>query len=224
MARDPNDDRGAADTRLAASVRASTRLRDGRDYDTRRREVLRGAAEVFYQHGFARGTLTEIAGRVGITQPGIYHYVSSKDDLLIEIMWQVARDLSGALERALATATDPVERLRALVTELTGAIIDNRQTFAVYWKELYTIPDEVRMELRRDERTFVDGVESLVVAAQQAGALPPEQPSWVLAEGILGMLSWVYQWYRPDGPLDATGIATAFNRLLGLADAPGAPR
>lgn len=195
------------------------RSRNGRGYDDRLRGILDGAADVFYERGFQQGTLTEIAERVGLTQPALYHYVRSKDQLLQHIMRQVANDLTGALERALVVDGTATARLRAIIDEVTAAIITNRKTFAVYWQELKSLPEELREAIRSDERAFVDGIAAVVSGAQEEGTLPADQPTWVLTEAILGMVCWLYQWYSPKGPLSGEEIAFAFSRLLGLAPA-----
>ena len=192
----------------------------GRDFDDRLRAILDGAADVFYHRGFQQGTLTEIADRVGLTQPALYHYVDSKDQLLQRIMNQVASDLTGALASALSEEGTATERLRRIIQQVANAIIENQQTFAVYWQELKSLPQDLHDRIREDERGFVDGVAAVVAGAQKEGSLPPDQPTWVLTEGILGMVCWIYQWYSPQGPTTGDEIAFSFCRMLGLAGTP----
>lgn len=132
-------------------------------------------------------------------------------------MKQVADDLTAALAEALEQDGSATEQLQAIVHRITAAIIRNRKTFAVYWQELKSLPLELRERIRADERRFVDGIKSVVEGAQLEGTLPAEQPSWVLTEGILGMVCWVYQWYSPQGPLNGEEISFAFTRLLGIS-------
>ncbi|GAB3348503.1 TetR family transcriptional regulator [Modestobacter lapidis] len=204
---------------MPRAQKAVRRQRNGRDYDDRFRGILDVAAEVFYIRGFPQGTLTEIADRVGLTQPALYHYVKSKDELLALIVNQVATDLSAAADQALTEGDTGAEKLQALIHRVTASIVANRKTFTVYWQELKSLPDEIRIAIRADERQFVNQILGVVEEAQQEGALPADQPAWVLTEAILGMVCWVYQWYSPDGPMSEDQIAFAFIRLLGLAPA-----
>lgn len=204
---------------MARAEKTVRRYRNGRDYDDRFRGILDVAAEVFYARGFRQGTLTEIADRVGLTQPAVYHYVKSKDELLVLIVNQVATDLSAAADQALTEGDTGAEKLQAIIRRVTAAIVANRKTFTVYWQELKSLPDEIRVAIRADERRFVNVILTVVEQAQEEGALPADQPAWVLTEAILGMVCWVYQWYSPDGPLSEDQIAFAFTRLLGLAPA-----
>jgi TetR/AcrR family transcriptional regulator, cholesterol catabolism regulator len=195
----------------------------GSEWGRRRREILDAAAEVFFLRGFDRGTTKEVAARVGLTQPAIYHYVGSKQDLIVEIARQVDGDFSTAIDSALAASSDPVEQLRSVVYAFTDALSRNRLSFALYWKEYRAIPPDVAKSVAAHQRNFIGQVSDLVAKAQKRGALPAAQPTEIVTQGILGMLSWVYWWYRPDGPYRPDDIARGFLALIGLPEASEAP-
>src|SRR3990172_1947871 len=50
--------------------------------DERRTQILRTALRLFAEHGIEGVGLRQIAQRVGIAQPALYHYFSSKDALV----------------------------------------------------------------------------------------------------------------------------------------------
>lgn len=53
---------------------------------TRREEVLEAALELVASHGVAGASLRRLAKKLGISQPSLYHYFSSKDELLSQIL------------------------------------------------------------------------------------------------------------------------------------------
>jgi AcrR family transcriptional regulator len=206
------------------STRAETSARPtdpDSEWARRRHEILEAAAEVFFHRGFDRGTTKEIAARVGLTQPAIYHYVGGKHDLITEIARQVDVEFTTMLDQALAGTSDPSEQLRRVVYGFTDALARNQLSFALYWKEYRSIPPEVAKPVAIHQRAFVDRVTKVVAACQDIGALPPDQPTEIVTQGILGMLSWTYWWYSPDGPHTQADIARGFLAVLGFAgDAP----
>ncbi|WP_219415075.1 TetR/AcrR family transcriptional regulator [Pseudonocardia nigra] len=56
----------------------------------RREQILRTALEVFSEGGYHRSSLKEIARRVGVTEPTLFHYFGSKEALLAAVL--AARD------------------------------------------------------------------------------------------------------------------------------------
>jgi AcrR family transcriptional regulator len=187
------------------------------DWDRKRRAILDGAAEVFFERGFDRGTTKEIAERVGLSQPSIYHYVGAKQDLLAEIARQVDRDFTEALERGLADVADPAAQLRNVIAAFTEAIAKNTTTWAVYWQEQRSIPSDVANAVYESQVRYIRRVDEVVGRCQEAGVLPAQHPTHVLTEAILGMLSWTYRWYKPDGRYGPQELAGAFSDLLRLS-------
>lgn len=51
-----------------------------------RQAILAAALDVFAEHGHRGTSLTEIASRVGMTQPGLLHHFGTKDELLLEVV------------------------------------------------------------------------------------------------------------------------------------------
>lgn len=181
----------------------------------RRRDVIDRAAEIFARDGFPAGTTKDIAAAVGLSQPAIYHYVGSKQDLLREIALAVDRDMTAALAAGLESSDDAGEQLRGVIREFTAAVVLGRHAFAVFWQELNSLDDATRTSIQDDERRFIATVAGLVSRLQDQGRMPAGSPT-VLAQAILGIPSWMYRWYQPDGPLGGDGLAELFCALIGL--------
>ncbi|ABW12558.1 transcriptional regulator, TetR family [Parafrankia sp. EAN1pec] len=54
----------------------------------RREQILQAALDVLAQRGERGSSLQEIADRVGVTQPALLHYFSSRDELLLAVVEQ----------------------------------------------------------------------------------------------------------------------------------------
>lgn len=52
----------------------------------RHREILAAALELIAEYGYAGASLRELARRVGMSQPSLYHYFTSKQDLVLQIV------------------------------------------------------------------------------------------------------------------------------------------
>ena len=185
-------------------------------YDSKRRDIIAGAARVFDRRGYATGTTKEIAAEVGLSQPAIYHYVGSKEVILGEIALQVAVDMMAAYDLGIAQGVTPREQFVAIVRELARAVIRNQVEFAVYWKEQKSFPSQVRSNADKGERLFMSQMRSLVVQLQSAGDLPADADAIVLTEAIIGMVCWSYHWYRPARSPSPEVIAKTFCDLIGL--------
>ena len=190
----------------------------GNDFDDKRRRILAAAGEVFADRGFVAGTTKDIAARVGLSQPAIYHYVGSKEDLLHEIALGIDQTMRGVLADS-GPRGDARAHLVEIVTRFTEAVIDSQVPYTVYYKELHQLAQDLRHQIAEDERLFVSHIAEVVRDLQASGDLPSDAPPWVVAQGIVGMISWTHRWFRSSGPLTPKEIATVFLDLIGLGQA-----
>lgn len=73
---------------------------------TAKERVLRIAADLFAQRGFAGTSMQDIADALGVRKPSLYKHISSKDALYAEVLDTVLTPFSEALDDALADPAD----------------------------------------------------------------------------------------------------------------------
>jgi AcrR family transcriptional regulator len=83
----------------------------------RRETILRAAAEVFGQAGYRAGKVSDVAARVGVTEPVIFQNFGSKAALFAAVLERAAADIQASLDD-LAAGFGSVSALLAHV--LTG--------------------------------------------------------------------------------------------------------
>jgi betaine-aldehyde dehydrogenase len=86
--------------------------------DARRRQLIAVAIECLSEVGLAGATLSQIAGRAGVSPGLIAHYFDDKDGLLEAAFRRLSAQVHAAAKRELAQAQSPKERVLALVEAL----------------------------------------------------------------------------------------------------------
>ena len=77
--------------------------------------ILNAACGVIARRGFHQASIREIARAAGLSLAGLYHYVGEKDELLFLVLGRALDRLLEGLDRNLAEARTPEDRLLALV-------------------------------------------------------------------------------------------------------------
>jgi len=75
------------------------RSRGATSQPARREEVLETALELIAEHGVRGASLRRLAKRLGMSQPSLYHYFSSKDALIAAILDDSTARMLGARSR-----------------------------------------------------------------------------------------------------------------------------
>src|SRR3954465_10428895 len=131
----------------------------------RREELTRIAARLFAERGYQGTSLADLAGRLGVQKPSLYHHIDSKEDLL----WEIAQDGAAAFHAALGgvPAAPAPERIRLALRAHLGVVAGKLDLATVFVREWRYLEGErrtpCRAARRRDEERvrggFRDGVE-----------------------------------------------------------------
>jgi AcrR family transcriptional regulator len=87
----------------------------------KRRQILDAAVRVFARQGFHSTRVSDIADEAGVAYGLVYHYFSSKDEVLNELFSERWSLLLAAIEEADRGAESPRAKLRAVA----GFIVDS---------------------------------------------------------------------------------------------------
>ena len=178
-----------------------------------RDDILEAAAQVFRQKGFHGASMANIAEAVNLQKASLYHHVSSKQEILFELL---DRALELLLERIspIANLDLPAdERLCRMIREYLQILAENTDLSAVLLFEHRSlegrqharhVPNRDKFEnLWRD--VLKDGVRTRQFVCDD---IP------LSARAILGILNWTITWYRPNGSLTVEQIADHYSNLL----------
>ena len=81
----------------------------------RRDQIVRAAEKIFAEKGFHEATIAEIAGSAGVSEPTIYEYFSSKEEILFTIPVETSQRLGELIEFHLKMAKGAAAKLRAMI-------------------------------------------------------------------------------------------------------------
>ncbi|WP_227985013.1 TetR/AcrR family transcriptional regulator [Nocardia spumae] len=125
------------------------RVQRRRPGDTPEEEILDAAAELFITHGFAGTSTRMIATAVGIQQSTIYHYFSTKEEILDNLLTRTVIAPAALAESLMRQPESAAVRLYAMVR------YDCRQLLTGQWNlgALFNLPESNRTKFPRfDER------------------------------------------------------------------------
>jgi len=168
--------------------------------DDRRKEFIRKATEFFADEGFNGGT-RELARRLGVTQPLLYRYFPSKDDLIEEVYRTVYLEpLESGWEKRLTDRSRPIrERLQQFYNAYTDVI------FTRNWLRIYLFSGLKGLDINRSYvRVVGDKILSRIIkeCRFEAGMPTRAKPTaseiemaWVFHGGIFyyGVRKYIYE-------------------------------
>ena len=157
--------------------------------EDRKRDFIQKAAELFAEEGFGGGT-RELARKLGVTQPLLYRYFPSKEDLIEAVYRSVFLDRwDPEWDTLLANRSMPIRtRLELFYCSYTDAI------FSREWMRIYFFAGLKGLDLNR---RYIEIVQDRILTRiieeyrHEAGLPPQPKPTaaemelvWLLQGGI----------------------------------------
>src|SRR5271165_4426809 len=115
-------------------------LADPAKLSTKQR-IEQAALQLFAAKGFEATGIRDIADRAGLSTAALYHYMGSKDELLVAFMVESMTELIRAARAAIDGCNDPAARLAALVRTHVGFHTLDAQRSLVADDELRAVSD-----------------------------------------------------------------------------------
>jgi AcrR family transcriptional regulator len=191
-----------------------------------RQEILRTAARLFQQQGYDGTSMNDVAAALKLSKGGLYHHFQSKDEILFDLMSH-AMDITE--ERVIAPVkaiADPAERLRTLIRRHIAVVLSERdREITVMLHENHPLTPALRKRINARKKDYVHFVENLIADVQSTKAQENGQNSRdgsakktvtprAAAFALMGMLNWIYQWYRPDGSLHEESLVQQYTEIF----------
>jgi TetR/AcrR family transcriptional regulator, cholesterol catabolism regulator len=180
-----------------------------------RQEILRTAARLFQQRGYDATSMNDVAAALKLSKGGLYHHFQSKDEILFEIMnhaMEITEDRVLAPVRGIA---DPEARLRALIRLHIEVVLSPQdREITVMLHENHPLPPALRKRINTRKKDYIHFVESLMAEVQRMRQGRNSVSPRAAAFALLGMINWIYQWYKPEGSLQAQNLVPQFTELV----------
>jgi AcrR family transcriptional regulator len=180
-----------------------------------RQEILRISARLFQQQGYDGTSMNDVAAALKLSKGGLYHHFQSKDEILFNLMSHAMDITEEKVLRPVKAIPDPEERLRILIRLHIGVVMSERdREITVMLHENHPLSPALRKRINARKKDYIHFLENLVAEVQRTrggkGSVTPRAAAFAL----LGMINWIYQWYRPEGSLQEDSLAQQFTEIF----------
>jgi AcrR family transcriptional regulator len=180
-----------------------------------RQDILRTAARLFQQRGYDATSMNDVAAALKLSKGGLYHHFQSKDEMLFYIMSHALDITDERVITPVRAIQDPEERLRTLIRLHIEVVLSVRdREITVMLHENHPLPPSLRKQINQRKKDYIHFVEGLIADVQRLKGSRATVTPRAAAFALLGMINWIYQWYKPEGRLQAPDLIPQYTELL----------
>lgn len=180
----------------------------------KRAELLRRAITVFSARGYRATSMNDLAGQVKLSKSTLYHYFSSKQDLLVAIYDGVMAENIEAARRITESNQSVVASLRQMLAERVAYTCHNHRILQIFHEEEAELPRRLMAQVLESRRVYQKVMTDLLERGLEEGVLDFQTSPTMVANCLLGACNWSYKWYNLRGPKSPEELASELADLL----------
>lgn len=178
----------------------------------RKSEIIHVAARLFRERGYSAVTMRDLATDLGIKAASLYNHITSKQQILSEIILVIAEEFTEGIEEIAALDADATVKLKAVVAQHISLTSENPFGMAALNNDWMHLEDKLEyyLQLRNQyEKRFRE----IVLDGQKAGELKGVSHE-ILLFSILSTLRNLYLWIPKKDDLKKDKLIEDLSEIL----------
>lgn len=174
--------------------------------------IANAAAKLFDEKGFLETSMDDISAAAKLSKGGIYHYFSSKNEILYFISTHFMGLLLKNLEQELKEFEDNFEKIQFIISRHIGFYTKYIAEAKTTLHEGHLLPPEYFKIIAEQERQYHQIVNK-VLSDFLDRQISKEQLK-VLTFILFGTCNGIYYWYDPKGSLTPEELSKMISSIL----------
>jgi AcrR family transcriptional regulator len=165
------------------------------------------AAKLFNTKGYLQTTMDDITTAARFSKGGIYHYFSSKDEILFFVLDRYMNLVLQDLEHDLEEIEPAREKIQYIISRHIRLYTENPAEAKTLLNEKYCLPRKYRRKIDRKEREYFQIVRQVLIIFFRGKQKLPGSRITVITFLLFGACNWIFSWYDPKGAVNSEALS-----------------
>jgi AcrR family transcriptional regulator len=202
------------DSRFDAAPRRRGRPQGhGPGFEARRAEIIDIATKLFAQRGYSGTAVSDLTSATGLGKGALYRYISSKENLLVEISALVMNPLIARTQDICSLDESPLVKLRLISEAVLRGIADRPDYVWVYEHDYRYLTGENRERFLAQRRAFEEPLLELGRSAIAQGVFRDTDVRLLMFQ-FFSLHKQVAQWFDRGGDWTPEELSSEYCRTL----------
>lgn len=179
-----------------------------------RERIARATGQLFRHKGYHGTSMAEIGAAVGLKKASLYSHVSTKQEVLRELVERGAALFMDGIAPIAASRAPAQARVRRALRMHLRVVSDHPDLAAVFLQEWRQLEGEARTRIGQMRDEYERAWRQIIADGVHEGAFRADLDVRFAALSLLSVANWAYQWFDPRGPLGADDAADRFMSIV----------
>lgn len=181
---------------------------------TRKEQVIRKAAELFREKGYAASSMRDLAQKLGIEAASLYSHIKSKEEILRSLCFDMATEFRKSLEEVEKQKVTASEKLRLGIIGHIQVMAKDLIASAVFMNEHRHLSQPYLRDFLLLRINYINRFKTIIEDGIRLGEFKENIDTKLSVMTLFSSLNWMPQWYDPKGKIDSTEIGHQLSDML----------
>lgn len=181
---------------------------------SRKEQVIRKAAELFREKGYAASSMRDLAQKLGIEAASLYSHIKSKEEILQSLCFDMAGEFRKSLDEVEKINTSAADKLSRGITGHIQVMAKDLTASAVFMNEHRHLSQPWLREFLLLRINYINRFKAIIEAGVKAGEFKAEIDRKLAVMTLFSSLNWMPLWYDPSSAIDSNELGKQLADML----------
>lgn len=181
---------------------------------SRKKQVIRMAAELFKEKGYAAASMRDLAQKLGIEAASLYSHIKSKEEILRTLCFDMAAEFRASLDAVEKMKVPASEKLRIGIEEHVKVMARDLTASAVFMNEHRHLSQPYLRDFLLLRINYINRFKKIIEEGIRTGEFKPHIDTKLSVMTLFSSLNWMPLWYSPENSIEPAELGRQLADML----------
>jgi AcrR family transcriptional regulator len=181
---------------------------------SRKEQVIRKAAELFKEKGYAAASMRDLAQLLGIEAASLYSHIKSKEEILRSLCFDMATEFRKSLEEVEKQNLTASEKLRKGIIGHIQVMAKDLTASAVFMNEHRHLSQPYLRDFLLLRINYINRFKLIIEEGVRNGEFKSTIDKKLAVMTLFSSLNWMPMWYDPSGIIEPIELGVQLSDML----------
>ena len=181
---------------------------------SRKEQVIRSAAELFREKGYAAASMRDLAQKLGIEAASLYSHIKSKEEILQSLCFDMASEFRKSLDEVEKQKVSASEKLRNGIIGHIQVMAKDLTASAVFMNEHRHLSNPHLREFLLLRINYINRFKDIIEEGMDKGEFKSNIDKKLAVMTLFSSLNWMPLWYDPSSNIDPFSLGQQLADML----------
>lgn len=165
---------------------------------SRKEQVIRSAAELFKEKGYAAASMRDLAHKLGIEAASLYSHIKSKEEILRTLCFDMAADFRASLDHVEKQQVPASEKLRLGIIGHVEVMAKDLTAAAVFMNEHRHLSQPYLRDFLLLRINYINRFKAIIEEGIRNAEFKTNIDTKLAVMTLFSSLNWMPMWYSPQ--------------------------